>query len=511
MFNLRRKKSINQINMYAIFFAGVFAFVAAFIVIFNEYLDFNKEIAKFEKNYIDIKKREIVKKSDRLRKIIEYNYKRSKNSQVLRKNIVDMSENILLDEKNRVKYFIFKRDMGMFYCSGKTKFCDRVKKRLREDRDNSYKFFNFTYEKDKYLAFSRAFEELDMIYGSMIVVDGLDNELKNKQIEYKNKISGFILKIFSLTLVLYIISILKYRYFTEKISSELKYMIKALDDTSLIYKHIDLEEIEFEEFSQIALHVNKMIDKIKTKNRELVSLNMDLERLVQDKTDELQKSIEYTKELLKYQDKFVKNAIHEINTPLSIILINIELYNMKYEKNSYLTKIEAAVKVLENIYGDLSYIVKKDRLVHKKEMIDFSSYLKERVEYFGDVARGNDLNIKAKIEDGIFVFFSEIQLQRLCDNNISNAIKYSYPKKSIDIKLFIENSSVVLEVANYGDKIQDSSKLFDRFYREDIARGGFGLGLNIVKEICDINYITVEVSSIDNLTKFRYIFSGELY
>ena len=184
---------------------------------------------------------------------------------------------------------------------------------------------------------------------------------------------------------------------------------------------------------------------------------------------------------------------------------------MKYEKNSYLTKIEAAVKVLENIYGDLSYIVKKDRLVHKKEMIDFSSYLKERVEYFGDVARGNDLNIKAKIEDGIFVFFSEIQLQRLCDNNISNAIKYSYPKKSIDIKLFIENSSVVLEVANYGDKIQDSSKLFDRFYREDIARGGFGLGLNIVKEICDINYITVEVSSIDNLTKFRYIFSGELY
>ena len=122
MFRLRRKKSINQINMYAIFFAGVFAFVAAFVVIFNEYLDFNKEIAKFEKSYIDIKKSEIVKKSGGLRKIIEYNYKRSKNSKILRQNIVDMSENILLDEKNRVKYFIFRRDMGMFYCSGKTKF-----------------------------------------------------------------------------------------------------------------------------------------------------------------------------------------------------------------------------------------------------------------------------------------------------------------------------------------------------------------------------------------------------
>jgi len=360
MFKKWHKKSLNQINIYAIFFAGIFAFVVAFFIIFNEYLDFNKEI-------------------------------------------------------------VF------------------------------------------------------------------------------------------LIIILYIISFSIYRFFTKKVSKELKYITNALSDASLIYKHIDLEKIEFKEFSKMALHVNKMIDKINPKNRELITLNTDLEKLVEEKTNQLQKSVQYTQELLKYQDKFVKNAIHEIYTPLTVILMNIELYNLKYEKNSYLTKIEAGAKVLENIYGDLGYVVKKDRLIHKKEMINFSKFLNDRIEYFGDVAKGNELKIEAKIEGVIFVFFSEIQLQRLCDNNISNAIKYSYPNEVIKIKLFIEKNSIVLEIYNIGDIIQDASKLFDRFYREDKARGGFGLGLNIVKEICDINYITIEVTSTRNTTLFRYVFNGELY
>ena len=511
MFAKWRKKSINQINMYAMFFAGIFAFVAAFVIIFNEYLDFNKEIVKFEKNYIEAQKAKITKENDSLKKVIEYNNKNNIKGGLLNKNIVDMSKNILIHDDKGMSFFIFDKEKNLLYCSSKNNFCSTIKDKIFLNAKNGYNFFKFNDANKKYLAQSRVYKNRGIVYGGAIVVDSLNNELQAKRVQYTNKISGFVLKIVFLTIVLYIISILKYRFFTEKVSKELKYITNTLSDTSLIYKHIDLEKIEFKEFSKIALHVNKMIDKIKTKNRELVLLNTDLEKLVEEKTEQLQKSVQYTQELLKYQDKFVKNAIHEINTPLTVILMNIELYNLKYEKNSYLTKIEAGVKVLENIYGDLGYIVKKDRLVHKKEMIDFSKYLNDRIEYFGDVAKGNELKIEAKIQSGIFVFFSEVQLQRLCDNNISNAIKYSYPNEIVKIKLFIEKNSIVLEISNVGDMIQDASKLFDRFYREDIARGGFGLGLNIVKEICDINYITIEVSSLENTTLFRYIFSGELY
>ncbi len=511
MFKLRRKKSINQINIYAMFFAGVFAFVAAFVIIFNEYLDFNKEIVKFEKNYIESQKAKIIKKNDRLKKIIEFNTKKNIDDNLLDANIVDMSKNILIHNGKSIIFFIFDDRKNLLYCSSSDNFCKKIKNKIFSNIKGDYSFFKFKNFKKEYLAQSREYKDTGMVYGGAILLDNLNKELQNKRAEYKNKISGFALKIVFLTIILYIISILKYRFFTEKVSKELNYITSSLSDTSLIYKHIDLDRIEFKEFSQIASHVNEMIDKIKSKNRELISLNIDLEKLVEDKTDQLQKSVQYTKELLKYQDKFVKNAIHEINTPLTVILMNIELYNMKYEKNSYLTKIEAGVKVLENIYGDLGYIVKKDRLVHKKEMINFSQYLNDRVEYFGDVAKGNELKFKTSIESGIFVFFSEIQLQRLCDNNISNAIKYSYPNKEVEIRLYIDKNSVVFELSNVGDEIKNTNKLFNRFYREDIARGGFGLGLNIVKEICDINYITIHVTSKDNVTLFRYIFSGELY
>jgi signal transduction histidine kinase len=227
---------------------------------------------------------------------------------------------------------------------------------------------------------------------------------------------------------------------------------------------------------------------------------------VQEKTKELQKSVQYAKTLLEDQDRFVKNAIHEINTPLSIILMNIDLYNLKYEKNPYLLKIEAGVKVLQNVYGDLSYIVKKDRVDYAVEMINLTDFIASRVDYFNDVALGNRLSIKSEIEDEIFILFNESELQRISDNNLSNAIKYSYINEIIHVRLYRQDHCTIFEVQSHGDKIEAPKNLFDRYYREDIARGGFGLGLNIVKEICDKNNVRIEVISDEEKTIFKYYF-----
>ena len=56
--------------------------------------------------------------------------------------------------------------------------------------------------------------------------------------------------------------------------------------------------------------------------------------------------------------------------------MNIDLYNLKFDKNPYLLKIEAAVKVLDNIYEDLAYVVKKDRQSYEKTLIDFSAFVR---------------------------------------------------------------------------------------------------------------------------------------
>ena len=86
--------------------------------------------------------------------------------------------------------------------------------------------------------------------------------------------------------------------------------------------------------------------------------------------EQLQQSLiklEETQKILIESEKMaslgslVSGVAHEINTPLAVIMTHIDLFKMKEGENRYLTKIEAASKIISNIYNDLSYMVKKNR------------------------------------------------------------------------------------------------------------------------------------------------------
>ena len=512
MFKLWKKHSINQINIIAILFAGIFAATAAFVIIFNEYREFEKEIISTEKIYLQTKKSLIVEQTARLYRLINFRY-----SELQDKNLSTVISHIskevgsVLDDSNKEEYlFIYDKNRNTIYESKRFKHNDKMIEILFSRTDNSRKFFKFDMiENDKTtenIAYIKEFSELGWIVGCGVSVSEKDFVLAQKKEVHRNKITGFILKIITLTLFLYLASILKYRYITEKLSKEINFIVNSLKDASQNYTLIDRSQIKFQEFRKITSQVNNMLLKLKEKKGELENMNLNLESLVKEKTQELQKSAAYASELLEYQDKFLKNAVHEINTPLSIILMNIDLYNLKFEKNSYLVKMEAAVKVLENIYADLSYIIKKDRKDTLVDMVNFTNFINDRIEYFTDVAVGNKLQIKSRVDSDIFVLFNEFELQRLCDNNISNAIKYSHMNNDVHVRLYRENDCTIFEVENSGEKIIDTKNIFSRYYREDQARGGFGLGLNIVNEICDNNKIHVEVHSDGQKTIFKYYF-----
>jgi len=512
VFTKWKKTSINQINVIAILFAGIFAFVAAFVVIFNEYNQFEKEIAKIEIDYTQSQKRRAVEQTSRLYRLIEYRYENLKeqDDSILRSTLVK-EIGILLDNLEVGSYiFVYDEQGRVVYESRHTNHNDMIISEFIETGKNGGGFLSFkNLHKDQEvsnLAYIRDFKKSNWTLGSGLNVDEIENVLIQKKEEYENRISGFILKIITLTLFLYLASILKYRYITDKITKEMKFINESFKNASSNYTFIDRSKIKFEEFREITSQANFMISIIKEKNIALESLNRNLEDLVEQKTNELQKSVSYGEKLLADQDKFLKNAIHEINTPLSIMLMNIDLFNLKYNKNKYLINMEAAVKVLQNVYGDLSFIVKKDKIKSSVEMMNFTEFLRERVEYFSDVALGNRLSIKSEIDDEIFILFNEQELQRICDNNLSNAIKYSYINEIIQVRLYTSESCTIFEVESRGETIESTSNLFDRYYREDIARGGFGLGLNIVKEICEKNSVKIDVFSDENKTVFKYFF-----
>lgn len=206
-------------------------------------------------------------------------------------------------------------------------------------------------------------------------------------------------------------------------------------------------------------------------------------------------------------DNFIKDSIHEINTPLSIISINIDLYNRKNESNKYMQRIKAAAKVLSTIYNDMDYLIKHDKVEHPAESINLLLFLNDRIDYFNEVARMKNTIIHSDLKECTLVYMNKKQLQRLIDNTISNAVKYSYENSVVEIRLYMKDQRCHMSFQDYGSGIKNIRKIFNRYYRENTEKGGLGLGLNIVKSIIDEANIELVIDSLPSQgTKFLYIF-----
>lgn len=88
------------------------------------------------------------------------------------------------------------------------------------------------------------------------------------------------------------------------------------------------------------------------------------------------------------------------------------------------------------------------------------------------------------------------------DNLLSNAIKYANKNSVIKIEITPSNEKIKLIISNSSKKIKDVKKLFDKLYREDHTVMGLGIGLSIVKKICDKYGIDIDVESDENTTSF---------
>jgi len=206
-------------------------------------------------------------------------------------------------------------------------------------------------------------------------------------------------------------------------------------------------------------------------------------------------------------DKFIKDSMHEINTPLSIININAELFANKYGDNKYLQRMKSASKTLATIYDDMDYLIKQGRVEHKTEEINISEFVENRVDYFKGIAILKHIQVETEIEPNLWYQFSKTKLQRIVDNTISNAIKYSYDHKEVRIRIEKRDSQIIFSVEDQGVGIENIERIFSRYYRENQTKGGFGIGLNIVKDIIDKEGIALEVKSkVGEGTIFVYTF-----
>ena len=316
--------------------------------------------------------------------------------------------------------------------------------------------------------------------------------------------------------ILFIVGIIGIIITNKILKKEISLFGHYFQKASSSYAMIDKENIRLSEFQKMVPYINSMVSVIHQRNEKLKEMNLTLESKVEQKTKDLreqnillEKEKDFNASLVKAQDSFIKHSIHEINTPLAVIMTHIDLFKMKVGENRYLSKIEAASKIISNIYADLSYMVKKDRFEYRKKRLNFSLFLHERIDFFSEIALGNNHQLIAEVQSGLWLNFSPEELQRIVDNNLSNAIKYAHRGTDVKVILKEENNEIILQFVGNSPKIEDTERIFKAFERENDVRGGFGLGLEIVYAICQKENVKIEVLSDDELTVFSYRFKKE--
>jgi hypothetical protein len=246
------------------------------------------------------------------------------------------------------------------------------------------------------------------------------------------------------------------------------------------------------------------IPKLSREHNDYATTIQALTHLINQSTNDYANEAKKVQNLLESQKLFIRHAIHETNTPISVIISNIELFEMNSGKNEYLSNIEAATKSLYNISDDLSYLMKKDQIKAFKQRINLSHFIQSRIDFFNPLALQSHLSFIFKTNnENIMLHINETKLQRIIDNNLTNAIKYTHENEAIMIVL----EEYVFKVSSKSTHIQHPEKVFEAYYREADTKLGLGLGLSLVKQICKEEHIKIELNSDKELTSFTYNFN----
>lgn len=223
----------------------------------------------------------------------------------------------------------------------------------------------------------------------------------------------------------------------------------------------------------------------------------------------LSRSIQPFEEAARQMDRFFKDAMHELKTPLGVIRLNLEMLGEHIGPHRAISRANSALIALSTIYEDIEYLIKHRRVEYRLESFCASEALLGRVEFFADMIAMKRLHVSHAITPDVMLLLNRQEWQRIVDNTLSNAIKYTPAQGSIHLELLYQGEKVVLCISDSGVGIADTEAIFQRYFRGDEIRGGFGIGLSIVKEICVKNGIEIQVHSTpDKGSRFCYTFSA---
>lgn len=196
------------------------------------------------------------------------------------------------------------------------------------------------------------------------------------------------------------------------------------------------------------------------------------------------------------QRQFVSDASHELKTPLTVILSNVDMLDncgqgLTERDRRWLDNIRASSRQMSQLVEELLTLARSDNLStidRVRETFSFSELVTDEALLFEPILFEAGKELTEEITDGLLVSGDPSKLRRLVKILLDNARKYADTPSTVTLKLEPEGQKRVrLSVNTQGEPIpaDQLERIFERFYRADQARSseGFGLGLSIAAQV----------------------------
>ena len=262
----------------------------------------------------------------------------------------------------------------------------------------------------------------------------------------------------------------------------------------------------------ISGHALRPIREFSDKIEEVQAQNLAASRIEENKVKELnQLSISYNKMLERLSDafeiqrQFTANAAHELRTPLSLMRVQLDLYNSTRHPDNDADTLQT-IKMVTEQNGRLSKMVKtlldmsELQTVGRDDEIMVDALVEEVLADLDPLAQEKNIKLTGKCKN-ITMVGSDILIYRLVYNLVENAIKYNHSGGQVTVTAYRKEKHVYLSVEDTGNGIPEElrERVFEPFFRVDKSRsrelGGVGLGLALVREIVRVHDGSIAVRS----------------
>jgi len=227
--------------------------------------------------------------------------------------------------------------------------------------------------------------------------------------------------------------------------------------------------------------------------RSLAPLGTDrLPSEIEPLVSELNRLLERLQRAFSAQRAFIADAAHELRSPLTALRLQLQLLDRapgEAERIEARTRLGAAVERAIHLAEQLLALARSEpEAAIDFEQVDLAAVAAEGITDAHDLAVAKNIDLGLDSASDLYIQGNREALRTLVRNLVDNALRYTPPGGSVQVRCGGTPGEVTLEVTDTGPGIApaDRERVFDRFYRRAAAQeGGTGLGLAIVKAITE--------------------------